>query len=275
MINFLKQGNRLLIFMVITIIIFVIVVLDMMPEEAITDDNQIQDSSIVYISCGPERSEDHTLGVAISGQISDIGIKTKIIETADGAESMSKVLDSTTVLALVYSPDMAGHEDTVKSMADMGTAELFVLAKEGISSISDLAGKNVAVGLENSSGQAAAKVVLPMYDMSYEDIVPVYGDAFSLLANGEADAAFVVGASVATLPGGYELIPIDRAVSGEASAAGWQSGTIAPGVYDNDLPVDTVAVNRYLVCDPTYPQGAADILEDIISEGLEELKPIM
>ena len=84
----------------------------------------------------------------------------------------------------------------IRGMASLypETCQIIILAESGISSVSGLRGKRVAVGAAGSGAEANARQILGAAGLTYADILPQYlsfNEASSNLKDGNIDAAFV------------------------------------------------------------------------------------
>ncbi len=122
-----------------------------------------------------------------------------------------------------------------------------------IKSVADLAGKNVSVGAQGSGVYFNAIDVLAAYDMTLEDINPVYqsfGDSAESLKDNKIDAAFIVAGAPTTAitdlstSGQVYLVAIDdEHVEKLLDASPYYSAyTVPADTYSMPEDVQTVAV---------------------------------
>lgn len=122
-----------------------------------------------------------------------------------------------------------------------------------IKSVADLAGKNVSVGAQGSGVYFNAIDVLSAYDMTLEDINPVYqsfGDSAESLKDNKIDAAFIVAGAPTTAitdlstSGQVYLVAIDdEHVEKLLDASPYYSAyTVPAATYSMPEDVQTVAV---------------------------------
>lgn len=126
MINFLKGGNRLLIFMLITIIIFIIVVMQLMPDGVLTGEEPVQVDLTVYIAAGPEGGADQDVAAKIAEMFTENGINSVPIASADGADSVSKIQDGSATAAILTPAEMTAAGDAVVHMTDLPNGKVLV-----------------------------------------------------------------------------------------------------------------------------------------------------
>lgn len=87
--------------------------------------------------------------------------------------------------------------DTIRGIAALypETIQFVTTADTGITSVSQLKGKRVAVGASGSGSEANARQILAAYGITYDDIEPQYlsfGEAVDALKDGNVDAGVVV-----------------------------------------------------------------------------------
>ncbi len=160
---------------------------------------------------------------------------------------------------------------------------MIVLADSDIQTIEDIRGRRVAVGPAGGGTLGFMNFLLPMHDMTLEDITPSfvgYADGFSQLTDGTVDAAFALSGfpagAVMQAAAGADLRFIsfsdgmlDQAL--EANSA-YISVEIPADVYGTGDAGTVIGVNNMLV----VPNSAdADVVEAItaaIFDNLEEFR---
>ncbi|MDV7142196.1 TAXI family TRAP transporter solute-binding subunit [Tropicimonas sp. TH_r6] len=160
---------------------------------------------------------------------------------------------------------------------------MIVLDGSDIQTIEDLKGKRVAVGPAGGGTLGFMNFLLPLHDMSLEDMTPSflsYSDGFSQLADGNVDAAFALsgypaGAAMQAAAGNklrfisFSNGMLDKAL--EANSA-FQAVEIPADVYGTEAPGTVIGVNNMLIAPSSMD---ADIVEKItaaIFDHLDELK---
>ena len=158
-----------------------------------------------------------------------------------------------------------------------------ILAKKDITSIEQLAGKNVSVGDAGSGTEFNAKQILAAYGMSFDDIVvsnQSFADSADSLKNGTIDAAFVVAGypttAVTELATSFDfnLLPIDdaHAAALQADYGFYYYGVIPGGTYKpvaDDVPavavMATIVASNKVPADVVYAfvKGLFDYKDDI------------
>lgn len=138
------------------------------------------------------------------------------------------------------------------------TCQLIVLANSGITKVSDLKGKRVAVGAAGSGTEANARQIMEAAGVTYADIQVQYlsfNEAASNLKDGNVDAAFVVAghptAAVQDVAASktISVVNIDDAVVAklQASYPFYTKTTVEAGSYKGvDKNVQTVAVQAMI-----------------------------
>ena len=155
-----------------------------------------------------------------------------------------------------------------------------ILAKKDITSIEQLAGKNVSVGDAGSGTEFNAKQILAAYGMSFDDIVvsnQSFADSADSLKNGTIDAAFVVAGYPTTAVTelatnfNFNLLAVDaeHAAALQADYGFYYYGVIPGGTYKpvaDDVPA--VAVMATIVASNKVP---ADVVYAFV-KGLFDYK---
>lgn len=158
-----------------------------------------------------------------------------------------------------------------------------IVAKPGIASVADLAGKNVSVGDAGSGCEFNAKQILAAYGLTFDDINvsnQSFADSADSLKNGTIDAAFVVAGypttAVTELATSFSfgLVPIDaeHAASLQSDYGFYYYGVIPAGTYScvaEDVPavavMGTIVASNKLSEDVVYAfvKGLFDYKADI------------
>jgi TRAP transporter TAXI family solute receptor len=119
--------------------------------------------------------------VLLGNEEVEIGVVTvgDLFLAAEGQEPFKKELNNLTIMYQGLKP---------------GAIQVLTLKDNGIDSIEDLKGKNVAVGPQGGGGWKAFSEILPYYDMSLDDMNPnyiSYGDSIEQLSDGTVDATVI------------------------------------------------------------------------------------
>ena len=158
-----------------------------------------------------------------------------------------------------------------------------ILAKPEITSIDQLAGKNVSVGDAGSGTEFNAKQILAAYGLSFDDIKvsnQSFADSADSLKNGTIDAAFVVAGYPTTAVTelatnfNFNLLAVDaeHAAALQADYGFYYYGVIPGGTYSpvaNDVPavavMATIVASNKVSEDVIYAfvKGLFDYKDDI------------
>jgi uncharacterized protein len=150
------------------------------------------------------------------------------------------------------SPAVAQIARSTRMVLPLHDEEVHVLARRGIGSFDNLAGKRVAVGQEGSGAHLTASVLFKLSEVTPAERVPIDGpEALAQLKAGRIDAmVYVAGYPVSLLKGGVtaadglELVPI----SSKSVLESYAPAEIPANVYEwQTTPVSTVAVKAVLV----------------------------
>lgn len=130
--------------------------------------------------------------------------------------------------------------------------EVHILAKKEITSLADLAGKRVAVGVEDSGTFLTASLILDLAEVGVAEALTIGpDDSFAQLRSGEIDAFFYVAGAPTRLfgdadidPEAFHLLPISDPVLQSV----YTPAQIPEGTYDfQDGALDVVAVKAILM----------------------------
>ncbi|MDB5651888.1 MAG: hypothetical protein JWL62_3408, partial [Hyphomicrobiales bacterium] len=147
-------------------------------------------------------------------------------------------------------------------VARLYNQEIHVVARPGIATFTDLAGKKVAVGSADTPGGRTAALLFERASVKPQTVVTDQKTALEKLGRGEVDAAVFVGGkpvpAIAEMTiGGLHLVPIpykgpmqDFYYPAQITAADY------PGLVKPDANVDTVAIGTVLVALDAKPGSA-------------------
>lgn len=223
------------------------------------------------------------------------------IQTTTGSIANVKLLADDVVELAIIQNDIASYavngsemfkgENKYKFDKLRGLATLYpescqcvTTADSGINSISDLRGKKVAVGAQDSGAEANARQILEVYGLSYDDIQPMYmsfSAASKALKEGSIDAAFLTaGAPTLAVQDvasqmNIKLLPIDdehfKTLSEKYPF--YSRNTIEKGTYRNfDEDVQTASVMAILACNDKVDNDLANKVVKTIFDNLNTLK---
>lgn len=163
-------------------------------------------------------------------------------DAVNGTGNFSQKLDSVSEIAALY-PNFV---------------QIVTSGKTGIKTITDLKGKRVATGAQNSGVEVNARNLLEGFGITYNDITVDYlgyAEAADALKAGKIDAAFLTSglpnSSLMELQQGFDLqlvsIPADGAAKIAESKPYFTPMDIPANTYGNQEPVPTVAIKNALV----------------------------
>ena len=228
------------------------------------------------------------------GQNSNLSIN--VVSTGGTAANITGIHDGLYDLATVQSDVSTYAYFGTNSFADNGAINDFrvlgalyaetvqiVTCNSAITSVADLKGKSVCVGDVGSGTYFNTVDVLAAYDMTLEDINPVYqsfGDSTESIKDGKIDAAFICAGAptnavvdLATSKSVY-LISIDDEHMAKllASCPWYASLTIPAGTYSGfDKDAVTITVKATLVARATLSDDAAYAIVSTIFENTQAI----
>ena len=209
---------------------------------------------------------DYGVGVtALSGNGSQANVQALQDGDADIAFCQADVLayahDGTNLF------EGAGYED-FSVVADLYQEQVqIVTCDPNIKTVADLAGKTVSVGAAGSGVYFNAVDVLGAYDLTMDDISPVYqsfADSADSLKDEKIDAAFIVAGApttavtdLATTKAVYLVSMDDAHVEKLMAESPYYSKSIIPAdTYGTEGPVTTVSVGAVIIVNNSVPEEA-------------------
>lgn len=207
---------------------------------------------------------------------------TNITTTSGSVENISMLLKGNADFAFVQNDILyyalqgqeMYEENKQKGISVVGNlyseaVQIVVNASTDIQTISDLAGKTVAVGKYGTATEAAARKILEAYGITYDMITVKYqnfSDAMDGLNSGSIQAAFAVSslpsANILEYSQTHEIrfLPISLTQSSafKRSCPFFSEGIILNDVYGTANSVSTVCIDVLLVCRSDLP--AANVL---------------
>ncbi len=233
------------------------------------------------------------LGTVI-GQKSGVSIST--VATGGSKDNLVSMADNIYQLATVQSDVMAYAYQGTNSFAESGALTDFrvlgalyaetvqiVTVDPTITSVADLKGKSVCIGDVGSGTYYNTIDVLAAYDMTLDDINPVYqsfGDSTDSLKDGKIDAAFLCAGAPTTAvtelasSTSINLISIDDEHMQKLldTCPYYASYTIPAGTYAGfDQDATTITVKATLVCRADLPEDVAYAITSIIFDNAAEI----
>ena len=155
--------------------------------------------------------------------------------------------------------------------------------RSGIKTITDLKGKRVATGAQNSGVEVNARNLLAGFGISYNDIKVDYlgyAEAADALKSGSLDAAFLTSglpnSSLMELQQGFDLqvvaIPADGVEKIAQDKAYFTALTIPAHTYGNEAPIPTAAIKNALVVRKDLSENDVYLLTKTFFESLPQLQ---
>ena len=224
------------------------------------------------------------------------GVKLTVVATGGSKDNLVSMADGLYDLATVQSDVMTYAFQGSNSFADIGALDGFrtlcalypetvqiVTLDPAIQSVADLKGKSVCVGDVGSGTYFNALDVFAAYDMTIDDVVPVYqsfGDSTESLKDGKIDAAFLCAGAptpaVTELSASktvYLLSFDDEHMEKLLAACPWYAKLVIPaGTYDGfDEDAATITVKATLVCKSDVPDDVAYTIVKTIFESKDDI----
>lgn len=184
-------------------------------EDAAPADEAAAVSANLTMGTGGESGTYYAFGGVLATYIGDNSdIKINVVSTGGTAANIAGIDDGTYDLATVQSDVSTYAFQGTNSFEENGAITSFsilgalyaetvqiVTCDESIKSVADLAGKSVCVGDVGSGTYFNTIDVLAAYDMTIDDITPVYqsfGDSTESIKDGKIDAAFICAGAPTT-----------------------------------------------------------------------------
>ncbi len=222
------------------------------------------------------------------------GIAINVVSTGGSKDNLVSMNDNIYQLATVQSDVMTYAYNGTNGFDESGAITSFrvvgalyaeaiqiVTVDPEITSVADLKGKSVCIGDVGSGTYYNTIDVLAAYDMTLEDINPVYqsfGDSTESLKDGKIDAAFLCAGAPTTAvtelaaASDVYLISIDEEHMAKLLEACpyYATYTIPGGTYQGfDADTTTITVKATLVCSADLSEDVIYNLTKIIYEGKE------
>ena len=163
--------------------------------------------------------------------------------------------------------------------------QIIVRKDSGIQSVADMAGKRIAVGAVGSGYEVAARQILAVYDMSYDDINETFCDqatAKNGVQDGTFDAMFMCSGypngnvTELSLTGKIEVLTIDQEHLDMLveKYPFYSVFTTETDEYNLGHEITSVAVMSMMVCLDTFSEDEIYDLTKTIYENLSEIQEI-
>lgn len=234
------------------------------------------DLDFVTIATGGTSGPYYQIGATMSQILADtLGIDSTVQATGSSVENIELittgraevafVMGDATIQATEGTGPFGGKEglDNLTAITALypNHVQLITIADTGIQSVTDLKGKRVGVGDQNSGVELNAQMILEAHDMDYDDIDEdylSYADAIDQMKNGQVDAAFVTSglpnSSVLDLATGYDVVVVPIEGDGLAKLIElypfFSEDVIPADMYGNAEDVTTASVMNQLLVSP-------------------------
>jgi uncharacterized protein len=199
------------------------------------------------------------------------GLDLNLVESGGSLENFFGVRNRPNTQFGIVAADVLNYMNSYKSqdadvrsavqgmriMLPLYDAEVQVVARAGINSLSDLAGLRVGVGPEDSAANLTGQLIFDILKVKPSELVKGSNDdMIELLLQGEIDALLrVAGAPVEAFTDGrldekFHIVPITESVL----KASYKPTTLRAGLYKfQPTAVDTIAVKTVIM---TYEYGS-------------------
>jgi len=228
-----------------------------------------------------EANSDFSLNVQSTGaSVENVG------SLADGSADFALIQNDVASFAKNGTGIDAFQDDPIESLQGVATLypetiTLVTLAGNDISTVDDLSGATINTGDLGSGTQVNAVQILESLGISdYNEQNAGFSQASEQLANGDIDAAFVVGGwpvgAIEDLANtnDLEIVPIagDNREAVKEDASWFADDTIPAGTYSGvDEAVETVAVQAMIATNSEVPADTVETVTAAIFNNLDEL----
>ncbi|MCI9467865.1 MAG: TAXI family TRAP transporter solute-binding subunit [Oscillospiraceae bacterium] len=258
------------------------------------DNQQNNTPATLTMGTGGESGTYYAFGGVLASYLgSETGLNVNVVSTGGTKANIVGINEGEFELATVQS-DVATYAfegsngyDATDTFRVLGalyaeTVQIVTVNPE-IKSVADLAGKNVCVGDVGSGTYYNTIDVLAAYDMTIDDIKPVYqsfGDSTESLKDGKIDAAFLCAGApttavvdLATSKDVYLISIDDEHMEKLLAACPWYAAlTIPAGTYDGfDEDTNTITVKCTLVCSADLDDDTAYTIVSTIFDNAEAI----
>ena len=194
------------------------------------------------------------------------------------SDVMSYAHDGTNIFA------ETGAVDSFSAVAALYMEQVqIVTMNPDIKTVEDLRGKSVSIGAQGSGVYFNAVDVLGCYDMTIEDISPVYqsfGDSADSLKDGKIDAAFIVAGAPTTAitdlstSGQVYLVSLDDEHIDKLLAASpyYSKYTVSADTYGMPEDAQTVAVAAMVIARNDVSEDAIYAFVSTVFENADQLQ---
>ncbi|ADU92204.1 TAXI family TRAP transporter solute-binding subunit [Taylorella equigenitalis] len=190
-----------------------------------------------------------------------------LIEAVEGKRNFSEPIKSIRQIATLY-PNFV---------------HIVVRADSDIKEVSDLRGKRVSVGAQNSATEMNTRAILKFFDISYDDIYEDYlgyAESAEALRAGRVDAAFLTtgipNSSLMdlnqTMPFRLLALPPEKVEEIVKEETYFQKNTIPAGTYGSSPDVPTIAILNAMIVQESLSEDDVYKLTKTFFESLPKLR---
>lgn len=267
-------------------------------EGAETSGDSALSGEVVTILTGGTSGVYFPLGNALAKIYDEqLGAQASSQTTGASAENASKIAQQNAEIAFAMADTVADAYNGEETFEDVGALDnlravgalysnimqIVVPQDSGIESVTDLAGKRVAVGAPGSGTEIMAKRVLAAAGITYDDINEDYlsfKEGVEGIQNGVIDAAFLVsgipnaGIMELTTTDDVTLLPVSEEIVDELQSVfpAHFSEVIPAGTYDGiDEEIETAGVKNVLITHADLSDEIVYAMTKTFYENLEAL----
>ena len=252
--------------------------------------------SLIFVT-GGETGTYYAFGSVIAQYVSANTNMSVTAVSGNGSKANVEDMDAGSYeLGFCQSDVMSYAHDGTNIFAETGAVDSFsavaalymeqvqiVTMNPDIKTVEDLRGKSVSIGAQGSGVYFNAVDVLGCYDMTIEDISPVYqsfGDSADSLKDGKIDAAFIVAGAPTTAitdlstSGQVYLVSLDDEHIDKLLAASpyYSKYTVSADTYGMPEDAQTVAVAAMVIARNDVSEDAIYAFVSTVFENADQLQ---
>lgn len=241
----------------------------------------------IAISSGTEGGTYQALGHVIAQALAqaDPPIRADVLKSSGALENARRVAVRPEMLGLVQSNTQLGRDVKLVARLYPEVFHLLVRSDSGIESVTDLAGKRVALMPEGSGSNAAFYQLLDHYQVPRTAISAAPGtlkDGLTALAAGQVDALFLIIAlgnetiAKAIRDADIQLLGLDQAQAIALFDPAVARMSVPKGVYSGNRPVpreaiEVLSVDALLVANAGLPDDIANAIVTTLFERRQQM----
>ncbi|PKR78158.1 C4-dicarboxylate ABC transporter substrate-binding protein [Halalkalibacillus sediminis] len=254
------------------------------------------DTNIATIATGGSSGPYNIIATTLAETYtSELGVNSKTQTTGASVENVNLMKEEKVEMAFMMSDVLSqavngveNFDESIDNVSQIGTlypnyVQVVTTADSGIETLSDLEGKRVAVGDQNSGVEVNARTLLEGHDITYDDIEVDYlgyAEAADGLRSGQIDAAFLTSglpnASVMELANSVDL-QIVRIEQEDVERIAedkeyFVSLEIPADTYGNEEAIPTAAIMNALVVRSDLSEDDVYELTKTLFENLDQLE---